>query len=78
VNVSFGGPFFKEFVADFGGTGKTVAEINRALLDYGVIGGLDLSRDFPELGQSALWCVTETNPKSEIDAMLAAMNAVLS
>jgi glycine dehydrogenase subunit 1 len=78
VKVPFSGPFFKEFVVDFTATGKTVAEINRALLAYKIIGGFDLSNDFPQLGQSALWCVTETNPQYEIDALAAALAAVLA
>ena len=78
VKPAFSAPFFKEFVLDFNGTGKTVAEINRALTAHKIIGGLDLSADFPELGQSALWCVTETNPQYEIDALAAALSAVLA
>ncbi|MDL2253784.1 aminomethyl-transferring glycine dehydrogenase subunit GcvPA [Ruminococcaceae bacterium OttesenSCG-928-I18] len=78
VKVPFAGPFFKEFVVDFTGTGKTVAEINRALVDKKIIGGLDLSCDFPELGQSALWCVTECNTQAEIDMLVAALEAVLA
>lgn len=78
VRILFKGPFFKEFVVDFNDTDKTVAEINRALLAHKIIGGLDLSKDFPELGQSALWCVTETNTQAEIDALVAALRTVLA
>ncbi|MDH4315993.1 MAG: aminomethyl-transferring glycine dehydrogenase subunit GcvPA [Gammaproteobacteria bacterium] len=62
--------FFKEFVVNFDSTGKQVHEINRALLKHGIFGGLDLSRHFPELGQSALFCVTEMH--NEQDLMLLA------
>ena len=49
VKVPFGATF-KEFVVDFNGTGKTVAEINKALEAKKIFGGFDLSKDFPELG----------------------------
>ena len=42
----FSSVFFKEFVVDFSGTGKTVKQINKALLDKGIFGGKDLSEDF--------------------------------
>jgi glycine dehydrogenase subunit 1 len=70
-------PFFKEFVADFGETGRTVDEINRALRERGIFGGLDLSGQFPELGQSALVCVTEVHTKADIDRFAAELREVL-
>ena len=39
----FQAPHFKEFVVNFDGTGKTVAEINAALLARGIFGGKDLT-----------------------------------
>lgn len=72
----FGSAFFKEFVVDFSGTGKTVEEINKALLAKGIFGGKDLSKDFPELGQSALYCVTEVHTKEDIDTLVAAIAEV--
>jgi glycine dehydrogenase subunit 1 len=68
--------FFKEFVVNFDATGKTVAEINRKLLDRGIFGGLDLSNDFPELGQSALYCVTEIHSAEDIEALARALQEV--
>ena len=69
---------FKEFVVDFTATGRTVAEINRVLLDSRILGGQDLSTDFPELGQSALYCVTEVTPSEHIDRLAAALGDMLS
>jgi len=69
VRVRWGG-FFKEFVVDLTDTGKTVAQVNAVLRDHGVFGGLDLSTDFPELGQSALYCVTEVHTAEDIDALV--------
>ncbi|WP_432662216.1 aminomethyl-transferring glycine dehydrogenase subunit GcvPA [Wukongibacter baidiensis] len=68
---------FKEFVVDFNGTGKTVKEINKLLMEKGIFGGKDLSSDFPELGQSALYCVTEIHTKEDIDKMIAAIEEVV-
>jgi glycine dehydrogenase subunit 1 len=68
---------FKEFVVNFDGTGKTVKEINKALLAKGIFGGKDLSAEFPELGQSALYCVTEVISKDNIDTLVAALGEVL-
>ncbi len=69
VRVRWGG-FFKEFVVDLTDTGKTVAQVNAVLRDHGVFGGLDLTTDFPELGQSALYCVTEVHTAEDIDALV--------
>ena len=60
-------PFFKEFVVDFSDTGRTVSELNSALRERGIFAGLDLSGQYPELGQSALVCVTEVHTKADID-----------
>lgn len=69
VQLKFKGQGFKEFVLNFDMTGKTVAEINKSLLANKIFGGVDLSKDFPELGQSALYCVTEVNDKDSIDRL---------
>lgn len=68
---------FNEFVVNFDKTGKSVAEINRRLLAEGILGGYDLSKDFPALGQSALYCVTEVIKKEEVDRLAATISKVL-
>jgi glycine dehydrogenase subunit 1 len=73
----FSAPFFKEFVVNFDGTGKTVADINKALLEHRVFGGKDLSTWFPSLGQSALYCVTEVHTKDDLDTLVGALEEVL-
>mgnify|MGYP000985154587 FL=1 len=74
---SFNNVFFKEFVVDFNKTGKTVKEINKALLEKGIFGGKDLSKDFPELGQCALYCVTEIHTKTDIDKLITALEEIV-
>lgn len=76
VSVRFGEGFFKELVVDFGGTGRTVAAIDEALRERGIFGGKDLSTSHPELGQSALYCVTEAHTKADVDRLVATLEEV--
>jgi glycine dehydrogenase subunit 1 len=73
----FQAPHFKEFVVNFDGTGKTVAEINQALLAREIFGGVDLSKERPELGESALYCVTEVHTKEDINRLVNALTEVV-
>jgi glycine dehydrogenase subunit 1 len=74
----FQAPHFKEFVVNFDGTGKTVAEINGALLERDIFGGVDLSQAYPELGESALYCVTEVHTKENIDRLVDVLAEVVN
>ena len=76
VSVRFGEGFFKELVVDFGGTGRTVPAIDEALRERGIFGGKDLSTSHPELGQSALYCVTEAHTKADVDRLVATLEEV--
>ena len=71
-------PGFKEFVVNFDGTGRTVAEINQALLEQGIFGGKDLSGEFPQLGQSALYAFTEVHTKDDIKRLALALDETLA
>ncbi len=73
----FLGSHFKEFVLDFNGTGRSVADINAYLARHGVFGGQDLSADFPELGQAALYCVTEVHAQQDLDRLADLIGAAL-
>ena len=61
---------FKEFVVDFSHTGKSVNDVTQYLLGNGIFGGKDLSEEFPELGESALFCITEIHSKEDIDKLV--------
>ncbi|MCC6642794.1 MAG: aminomethyl-transferring glycine dehydrogenase subunit GcvPA [Deltaproteobacteria bacterium] len=78
VRIVFPAGFFKEFLVNVDGTGKTVAEINRGLRRHGIFGGKDVSKDFPELGQSALYCVTEVHTQTDIDRLVDALREVIT
>lgn len=73
----FDSPHFKEFVVDFNGALLKTKDINKALLGKGVFGGQDLSSDFPEMGECALYCVTEVHTKEDIDHMAASIEEIL-
>jgi len=70
-------PFFKEFVVDFTMTGKTVAEINKGLLEYKIFGGKDLSSPGSDKAQRALFCVTEATTQEDIDKLVYALASVI-
>jgi glycine dehydrogenase subunit 1 len=57
--------FFNEFVVE---CPRPVAEINAALRERKIIGGYDLSKDYPHLGNAMLVAVTEMNTREQIDA----------
>jgi len=73
----FSSTHFNEFIVNFDGTGKTVGEINRALFEQGILGGKDLSQDFPAFGQSALYCVTEVHQKEDIDRLVEVLGKIV-
>ena len=66
---------FQEFTVRF--ERKTAAEVNAALLERSILGGYDLSGDFPELGQCMLLCVTERTTEQDIDALASALKDIL-
>ena len=66
-------PFFHEFVIQ---CPVPVAQINAALYEAGIIGGIDLGADYPALKNHMLLCVTEMNSKDEIDTLVSILNEV--
>jgi glycine dehydrogenase subunit 1 len=73
MRLAFSSPFFHEFVVK---TDVSPSKLNEELLKHKIIGGLDLSRFYPELDQHLLFCVTETKSKEEIDRLVARMGEV--
>jgi glycine dehydrogenase subunit 1 len=68
----FTAPYFNEFVIATGR--RTPAEVNAALLERGIIGGLDLGRFYPELAGHMLLCATEMAKRSEMDTVAGVLN----
>jgi glycine dehydrogenase subunit 1 len=69
---AFSGPFFNEFVVRT--NGANASEVNGRALENKVVGGLDLSRFYPELAGSLLVCATEMNTREEMDRYAAAFS----
>jgi glycine dehydrogenase subunit 1 len=68
---------FKEFTVNFDGAGLTAEEVNQQLLRVQIQSGKDISKEFPELGQTALYCVTEIHSKQEIERLAEALREIL-
>ncbi|MBN1937663.1 MAG: aminomethyl-transferring glycine dehydrogenase subunit GcvPA [Anaerolineae bacterium] len=68
------GPFFNEFVI---ACPKPTQEINRALLKHNIIGGLALSRFYPDMGDQMLVCVTEVHTRQMLEALVQALQEVV-
>jgi len=62
-SVDLGEPFFKEFVVR---CPRPPAQVNRKLLERGIIGGLDVS---VHVENGVLLCVTEMNTRQEIERL---------
>ncbi|HVJ48223.1 aminomethyl-transferring glycine dehydrogenase subunit GcvPA [Desulfitobacterium sp.] len=73
MRLAYAQPFFHEFVIK---TEVSPAKINKELLNDKIIGGLDLSRFYPELDHHLLFCVTETKSKVDIDHLVARLGEV--
>jgi glycine dehydrogenase subunit 1 len=74
VKVLWSSGFFKEFVLNF--DDLNVEEVNSQLRKEGIFGGKNLTYDFPELGKSALYCVTEIHTVEDIDRLVDALGRI--
>jgi glycine dehydrogenase subunit 1 len=75
VKRAFSGPFFNEFVVELP---RSVKMVNAELLREKIIGPLPLGSFYPDLTKRALFCVTETTTRAEIERMTAAIRQILS
>ncbi|ADU29950.1 aminomethyl-transferring glycine dehydrogenase subunit GcvPA [Evansella cellulosilytica] len=73
VKIVYSAPTFNEFVIKLP---KSVKEVNEELLTHEIIGGYDLSRDYPDKGHFMLVTVTELRTKEEIDKFVAVLGGV--
>ena len=60
-----GAPRFHEFVVE---TDEAPAAWGPRLLENKIVGGVELGRWYPELGNCTLWCATEVVTREQIDA----------
>ena len=77
VSIPLSTVHFNEFVVSFDGK-KSVKQINKKLLKHKIFGGRDISKEFPDLGNSAIYCISEMHSKADIDRLGKALKEVLS
>lgn len=70
VKRIFDGPVFHEAVL---GLPRSVDEVLAQMRARGLLGGFDISSEYPELGNALLVCVTETRTAADLDAYAAAL-----
>jgi glycine dehydrogenase subunit 1 len=68
---------FKEFTVNFDDASVKVIDVNRKLLEKGVIGGKPVNNEFPELGETSLYCVTEMHRREDIDRLCEYLSQIL-
>ncbi|PCI07081.1 MAG: aminomethyl-transferring glycine dehydrogenase [Gammaproteobacteria bacterium] len=75
VKKAFSGTHFHETVLQLD---VNAAQVLRALMAKGILGGFDLSEDYPELGTAIMVCTTEMRSEADIEAYATAMQEVLA
>ena len=75
VNAAFDAPFFHEMVIKLD---RPVSSVLDALADKNILGGFDLSHDYPELGNALLVCATEMRTKEDLINYAKTLSDVLS
>jgi glycine dehydrogenase subunit 1 len=74
VRVAFSGPRFHEAVLLLD---RPVNGVLEALAARGIVGGVDISRDYPSLGNALLVCATETRTPGDIATYARALADVM-
>jgi glycine dehydrogenase subunit 1 len=67
-----GTPRFHEFVLQ---TEESPEDLGQRLIENQIVGGIDLSRWYPELRNCTLWCATEVVTRAQIDAAASVLAA---
>ena len=66
---------FKEFTVNF--QHKSVDEINKELKANRMQAGIPLTKQFPDLGETSLFCVTEVHSKKDVDSLVSVLKEAL-
>ena len=74
VRVAFAGSRFHEAVVLLE---RPVADVLRRLESQGILGGVDLAADYPELGPALLICATETKTSADLQRFVDSLRRVL-
>jgi glycine dehydrogenase subunit 1 len=75
VRLAFDGPRFHEAVLQLD---RAVGEVLEALAQRNVVGGYDLSKHYPELGNALLVCATELRTSEDIATYARALREILA
>ncbi len=75
VKRLFDGPHFHEVALAFD---RPVAPVLRALAKQDILGGFDLSADYPELGNALLVCATETKTRDDLERYRSALSDIMA
>jgi len=76
IESLFAGSYFHETVIKV--EGVPVDELLTALAAHNVLGGYDLSEEYPELGNALLICSTEVHTQADFDAYVQKVERVLT
>ena len=71
--IAFSAPVFNEFVVRAGRSAEDI--LRRLREEKGIIGGLALSRYYPDRPNEFLVCVTETNTREQIDSLVKGLKS---
>lgn len=69
----FDKPFFMEFALT---SDKSVEELNNELRGENIVGGYNLSKDYPQYKNAALYAVTEKRTKADIDKLSSVLEGM--
>ena len=75
VSRLFQGPHFHEAAIRLD---RPVAPVLDELAERDILGGYDLSQDFPDLGNALLVCATETKTEADLAAYASAMSEIMA
>lgn len=75
IKRRFQGPIFNEFVLELQ---PPLTELLAALRKKGIVAGYPLERDYPELKNCLLICVTEVHSKEKIETLVSSFKEVMS
>ncbi|SEH08006.1 aminomethyl-transferring glycine dehydrogenase subunit GcvPA [Candidatus Venteria ishoeyi] len=75
IEAVFNSPYFHELVLSFN---MPIPQLLRSLAAHNVLGGYDLSQDYPELGNSLLVCATELRTEEDIDRYANLLNRIVA
>jgi len=67
---------FKEFTVNF--QHKRVDEISKDLRENGIQAGIPLTKQFPDFGETSLFCVTEVHSKKDVDMLVSVLKEALT